>query len=709
LNWAKLIPDLFSFYISIGIGASFVVLVYTNRSEALRRFVNISFIFFLLFLCLLHVFSSQISTIYAFFFEDLWGYTILLSLGVAVLAGLHRNVLPDRSEFLRKLQKNNVTKKQNCNKFQSTFFIFLCVVGGGTFLVLGTYNLESFMTVDEPRWVNYNAQGRIESPDSLKEARSSEFLSRTYARSVAFWDSYLKGDFKRAMTNGESGSTTNFLHLVAYFFQDASIETYLFLSRITFIVHNLLFVGVGAYLLSRLTSKNNGLLFFLITTLFPLVVGYSRVVNHDSINGVYIIVFVLAFILSLRTQSLKWGFWGGVCAGLAVTTSGKGHFIVPMLWVLPFIVSLIYRMPVNQVIYTTFRVLPYYLLGGVVSMSVTLPAMFFYPRLFYESLLIPDGLLFWGSVATFVVFLLLSVYLEEGERLRKFLTKEQNWIVRGMVLIWTVVLGILLYNIVKVKGISSLLAVEFGFFGALQSSVMYWFFSQPLIILLLLIGWLFTYFIKPRMDLSFIFMMVFTGLIVMGVGYTGTLNDGGFMTLNKKYLMVFIFFYLLALASSQWISFRGFKKVIFPLSIVIIVTLTWNNFVFKPHYVLFSNVIFPKGEILYPNHWGFGAYEVAQFVNNENQNVTVYDSSGKMNQFVRNTNKTLGWRNKYWNNSADYITIFYQANKDDYPFKERFQYYLKNQTPVWQYNVNGKALVRLYEKVPEEKLPFTVR
>jgi len=698
------IPFLGAFYSSLIVGLTFTIFSVINTHDVFRRIINLLFLAIFFSLGVIHILKDQFPEVYAFWIDDLWGYTILLVLGLTALFRLYRvlDFPPSHS------QKSGLSEKSSFHEKKISRAI--PVIGGIIFIFLGGYQLGSFITVDEPRWVNYFDVDRIKSPESLEEARNSDFISSSYGRSVAYWNSYFSGDLKSAMTNGVSGATTNVLHVVAYFFQDVSLETYLFLSRTTFVIHNLFFIGLAAYLVGRLISYRHALFFFSITILFPLVVGYSRIVNHDSINGVYIITFFLAFLLALRERSRKWALWGGVLSGLAVATSGKGHYIIPFLWLTPLSVALIYNFSVRSAIFNMFNVFPAYLLGGVASILLLVPATLFYPQLFYESFIMPDGLLFWGSFATFTVFIFSATHDTSMEKFRNFLITNQSWLVRIITLFLGGGLGVVMFSIFETENISVLLTGEFSFIGAIQSSTLYWFFAQPLIIIVFLGLWVMTYIIRPRFDISFVSMIIFAFLFVMGIGYTSAVTDKEvFITLNTRYLMVFLYFYLLALGTAGWIHYVSDKAFI-SCTMAVIVVLTWNNISSAPYYTLFNNGLFPSGKILYPSSWGFGVHKTANFINKNFSNTLVYDSSGRMGPFLHSDNKAIGWSTKYWNHPTEFIALFHRVdNHKNHPLSDRFSFYRENKTPIWEYTIDGAPLVELYRKVPSDQLPDSLK
>lgn len=567
--------------------------------------------------------------------------------------------------------------------------LVIVVVISMSFMLTG---LNEFITRDEPRWLNWTGTG-ITPPTSLTESNDWNFVNSYYGRPVGYWDSYFSGNLEGTLViDSGSGVTTSFLHFPAYFFQGSSTDLYLFLSRFPFVC-----VTIGAilmlYLLAKkLFSRKSALILSIIFGLHPVIIGFSRIVNHDSINGTLIIIFFLALLAAIRYNNSKYYLLSGLFYTLAVLTSGKAGFVTILLFVAPF---LIYFYCKDIEFKNFFKGLTYFFSISTLIFLVLLPASIIYPQLIFTKLFLPQKEFLIVILPALVLLLVSIKYVKIINYIKKVLLKYSPILVRGLILL---VFSVLIYIYVKRESIiETYLWERHDLWGAIQGTLAYFLFAIPTILLLILIIELALDFRKPRIILSQSFLLIFFVCLLSSVYFSQ--NASGFFPVYTKYQLLFVPFLLVYLSNSRILT--DLKKIKFVLaSFMLVIIMTIPNILFSPNQLFYTNPLYNSKYVLYPYSWGIGSYEAADYLNDiaQNADITVSDPYGHLSRFLNKNISRVSAVN------AEYIVLHhFVPSHSNYQsllsvFSESYEGTTEYEL-VWEYKMIKYApLVQLYKR-----------
>lgn len=564
-------------------------------------------------------------------------------------------------------------------------------------------DLGKFITRDEPRWINYFQQG-MKSPQDITQSNDIQFGNEFYGRSVSYWNSYFSGNPKGTLgINAGSGVITSILELPSYFFQNSSKELYLFISRITFILTNFILVLICFFLLRKLITHLQSILFLSLILLNPIFLGFSRIVNHDSITGTLVATFLLLTLIGIKYNNKRYFIYAGVLYTLSSLTSGKAAFIVPLLWLCPLIVTMISKENISTFIERLRKNLFYFFVAAILSFVLILPATIYYPELILTKLIIPGGFLAFPAILLLLISINKPAYKYIGSAIIGFCQKWESFIVRLFVLILT---SSLVYTFINLNHIilnGNLTENSMSFLAALSGTLVYFFYALPLVVLFFLLIWSIYYFYKPRFDLSFIFMILFFGLLILSIFPTYSLSifastgihASGFLAIYKKYQMILLPLFMIAISAARFWQEIKYKWLI-PIIVGCILALFLVSLNISPNYILYSNKLFPSKQILYPYSWGIGIYQAAEYLNQitaQQSNVMVFDPYGTGDKFFNSNIFPVDSADQ-----AEYIIVNkYTPNSINEETSPEIQ--TEKLAPIWSYKINGFNAVSIYKIV----------
>lgn len=221
-------------------------------------------------------------------------------------------------------------------------------------LVIRVSTLGGFVTIDEPRWIERSRwfiTGLLFSDQKCPPVEwGREFATHGWGCTLQI---------------GYPGVTTMWggsLGLWLYYWQaerPAGVELRTFLqtlplhpaidpaiiapTRLPFAVMGALFVPLFYLLLRRLLAEQVALGAALLVALHPFHIGLSRIIHHDGLNTMFMVLSLLALIgYWLRRWPWYWLFVSAVMAGLALLSKQVSWFMLPYVGVLGGL-SLYYR------------------------------------------------------------------------------------------------------------------------------------------------------------------------------------------------------------------------------------------------------------------------------------------------------------------------------------------------------------------------------
>lgn len=553
--------------------------------------------------------------------------------------------------------------------------------------------LGGFLTVDEPNWLDTGTGAKL-FPASYEAAFDQNYIRGSDARSEVYWDSYLTGNFKGTFNNPNPSATLSFLHLPAYVIKGSStLQTYLFSARATIIIHNLLLLLLLYYLMKRLTSKEQALLFFAAFALLPQFIGYSRIFNHDSLQGFYILAFILSLWTGLKDDQRKYYIISGAFYALALLTQFKSIFIQPLLFLLPVIYS--YSTGDLSKINNFLKKTGWFFLSAVIVSVLVLPAGLFYPVIIVETLFLYPK--FMPLIIPFLIILLMLLSANSARSqawLQKIKTIEATAVNITLVLLSALLIFLALNRSTMVEIINKPVERYYtSYYEAIIASYATFFFGIPLILVLFFVIWVFLSHKKKRFDLSFFLVSLFFLLIPLAViSFSRSSNDGSVevMILGTRYLFVLLPMFIAGLFLSPLkLSKKSFSGAI----ITFVIVLTISNFHISPFFIMYNNVLLPKGTLIARSTWASDTGETSRYINTNFSNVTIYNPRGVIKNFLREDITVIPWTKEFWKHKPDYIIVEWEKS---HRFAKILDHYRENKKPLWHIEKNGAIVTGIY-------------
>lgn len=568
------------------------------------------------------------------------------------------------------------------------------------------HGLGNFLTIDEPRWIN--VWGRAPSiPTFYEESFNARFIDHSYARSVGYWDSYLSGNIKATLNTANPSTTANFLHLLGYFFQNSQIEHYLFLSRLPFVLHNLLFVWIIYFLVKKLYSMDAALVSFALIALNPMFIGYSRIVNHDSLIGVYIASFILSYWIALDTSNKKYFVLSGIFYALTHLTTYKGAFLIPLLFIMPvFYYYMNYEKISSKFFGRCVSGFMYFIVGSIATSAILLPAVIAYPEFVYNRFLTYPRVIHATSISV-LLFTLFLLFSERCDRIIYFLKQFESALVRLSIVLLYILLIYYFYIAYYSITAASYDYLNLSFDEAIQITVFNFIVSTPLILLALMLIFGVFYFKCGKIDFPCLFFVGCFLLIMLAVAVSGTIGTTPrFRSMDCRYLCPFLPTLLISISTGVFKTDFGadmlkkFRIIDIRRCVVIllIISLSYSNFVVSPYYIRYTNVVAPDG-YLCQGSGGLGGYEAAEYLNdayNDRNDLVVYDSRNGFKRFFCR-GSTISWYKQFWEENPDYIVVYYERT---HRYKMELDKY-NNVIPEFKIALNGARFVGVYKYHPE--------
>lgn len=575
---------------------------------------------------------------------------------------------------------------------------YMCLVVG-TFLYFTLPGLGSFLTVDEPRWINVGDANKP-FPTSIEEAIDSEFVDNSYGRSEAYWDSYLSGDFKMTLNNSNPSATLSFLHLPAYIFNNSTdFGNYLLINRITILIHNIFFALFITYLVSKLSSRNNGILFFTSLLLLPQFIGFSQIINHSSIQGLYITGFLLSFWIALKTGERRFFVYSGCLYALSLLTQYTAVFLQIYLYIFPILLSL--AMGGIEPIKVFAKNVTIFLVSIIFTSALMLPAIIFYPKFFFERLIsFNSEISFFVIIFLFFTLLLLLIKGDSGKFSSKIYSVFQNfskYCTRFCTLALLLIFSLVIIYHQEVVVLLTSNQSYFSLTPAVLGSFAMLLFSIPFIFLVALFLSLKLNWQTPTFNISTCLLFSFFFLIPIAVIASKSFSSGlgGYLLLDSRYLFVLTPILLAGIFTTNYrlpnLKFNGFFILIFSCLFII-------NYQISPFFITNNNILFPNGNILTKSVWARNSGIVSNQLNKISiDHIKVYSPRGRMEKFLNKNIEMIPWYANFWEEEPAYIVVDWEKN---HRFSKIFDYYRENEEPVWFLKNNGTIITGIYKFNP---------
>jgi len=557
------------------------------------------------------------------------------------------------------------------NKPIQIMLVLICVV----FLVSGILHLGKFVSVDEPKWFLYRVP-------QLFDALAHNNFSQTYIND--------KPGIIPALLSGIVNYFTKYQN-----FNPSDVEHYFFYWRLPILIFNFLLLPLIFVLIKKLTNQKTAIIATTLMALNPVLVGISQIVNPDATLWSLSIVAFLYFMLYLKTNREQNVYLSGFFLGLALLSKYFVSIFYIVFFVAIYAEYLSGKTSKDEFLQRCLSYLKVVVISMVIY-AIFFPATWVNPQLIIQGT-IASSILGVGSdlYITFFLLVLMDFFLLSG----KFsnLMANLNIYKALRVLNWLFVLTVAFVIL------NSLL--NFRYFDAnyqifyvsqmhkvdllgnfLASCYMMTYTLTPLLLLPLTANG----FIKLKDDfLNLILFIIYLTVILFLVGS----SIAGFLLLPRYQIILYPLF---SLASAIILSHLITKKTFFYIIGTALLSLI-SLLRAYPYYLNYSNFLNFKNVVV-SESWGFGGYEVAEYLNSLDQakDITIWSDREGTNDFF--IGKSL------WRVTAN---PFDKTNKVDYlvltPVGERiFRNSLQNEKQnLYKQVASSTPLLDYYKKKPE--------
>ncbi|MFC1662948.1 glycosyltransferase family 39 protein [Patescibacteria group bacterium] len=555
-----------------------------------------------------------------------------------------------------------------------------------------------FISIGETKWLNLRNDEivLVEGYDDI----SPEVVKETSARCESYWTAYLAGNIKATFNNPNPNASLCFYHLPGYLTRNVtSLDQYILIARVTIIVHNLLILYLIFYLLNRLLSAKQALIITGLMGLQPLFIGYSRVYNHDAIQGLYAVSFILSLLLALKSKSRKHLALAGAMFSLALFTQFKTQYIVPLLFIMPIIGWYLWND--KKIISFLARNLSSFYKAAIIITIIIIPAVLVFPKLIIDRFFFYYGSPMVLLATFFAIILFLTAYYRFHyiTTIFKYIKKLEKYFVRIFII---ALLGLFITILWQQDNIFSNYLYQYflpNFRPALWTASSILFYSLPPIVLLFLIFWLIKYYIKPKIDFSSLFVILFfLSFILIALNSMATSNKlgDGFVVVGSKYVFTILPLLIIGLGASITLNKMSYKRLSI-IFIFIISSLVFSNLSIAPFYHDYSNFLLPDNQINARSSWATDTGILADYINSNFANVEVYHPKGTLGYLVREDIKVISWSDLFWEENPDYIIVTWDKT---HRYAKIFDYYRYNLQPIWSIEHNGVVYVGIYNFDP---------
>lgn len=560
-----------------------------------------------------------------------------------------------------------------------------------------TFTNLLFISQGEVKWINVRNDPItiLRGYDDFTPA----VVKKTSARCEAYWNAYTSADFGATFNNPNPNAPLCFLHLPGYLARDSvGLHQYIYISKITIIIHNLLLLCLIFYFSSRVFNKKQALLAVALLALHPLFIAFSRIFNHDSIQGIYAMGFILAFWSGLKYRNRNHIIISGVLFSLSLLTQYKSVYLLPLVLLFPLFYWYL-TSDARCVKFFTKNILYFYAAAMAVAVIV-MPAVIYVPRFIIDRFFFFSGsnLVVMATTAIFTLFIFAIYRTNEFKKVFEILKKGENYFIRIFIL---GVLGLFISALMKHEVVFSYALYQKvlpDFATSLWSAVIILFYSLPPIVLFLLGLWLILYFIRPKLDFSFVLVFLFFSsliLLILSAHVTNVQLGSGYHLVDKKYIFILLPMLLFGLSLPANLE-KINSKVTIVLFTLITVPLVFINIQIMPFYHNYNNFLLTMGKTTSSGSFGVDTGLVANYLNTNYSNINVYHSEGTLHPLLNNNIGIIGWSMEFWNleNKPNFLVITYNTS---HRFSKIFDYYRNNNEPIWKIENENVIQVGIYK------------
>ncbi len=565
------------------------------------------------------------------------------------------------------------------------FYSGILVAIAITFLLLGLDHLGSFMSVDEPKWLN--------------------------TRVPQLYESFLSTDWENTFINDKPGVLPSLLAGITHLFTNPSnytpdtIENFYFLWRLPILLFNFLSLFLIYTFTKRLLDKNYALLTTGFIALHPIIIGISQIVNPDATLWNTSFLAFLTFFLYLSTNHKKYVIYTGLFLGLALISKYFVTIFYPVFLAVIYLEYLINKIDKEQLKRRFFDVIKIFTIS-ILTYALLFPATWVNIQQVLKGTL-GANILSSGRniIGLAIVLIIFELWVLRG-RITEYIRKKIDigtFTLKAMGIFFISSTIYLLINLFT--GYSNFDPQYYKFFvydrgnadflPTLASSAYVFLFTFTLPILAGFITFLILQFTKQDSTRKhqLLSLAILSSVIIFIVGAA----LGGFAISARYQIMLYPLYALLA--TLTFLSLTKYKKMV--ISILLIASASTAIMV-SPFYLHYNNPLNVR-DTTTMGGWGYGGYELVQMTKDfiDQKGIVVWSDREGFNEFSK---AGIFWRGAHNPFTPEYDIDYLVLSNDGHKiFTKALKAYNAGRRYQYARIAASTPILKYYEKEPLAK------
>lgn len=569
-------------------------------------------------------------------------------------------------------------------------------------------HLTQFETADEHLWYS---QGRIQQ----------------------YWDALEKHEWKRTRINDKPGITLAIISGLARYWEKEpapevndinrklqifpleSIKEAHYNYRIPIVIFNGAMCFYFFWIIRRLTRSEWAALFSAtIILLHPIILGISQIINPDALFWTFALALLLTFMAFLESGSVLLFILSLLLLGFTLASKYVGIIFFPFL-LLALFVQACYRIPEWERAgekpwkKMLWRTLAYcaVIWGGIGIFGVLMPAALVNTKYLFKSTIQSHGMAQIFNLSMWIAGAILADAILLRSRIMRFIAKYSKYlrmaIVKLLFLFMAVFAVTVCVNWMKDLGLMGLLDMSFegGWISGFKELPLHKkiflemrplvFATPPFLLFSLVAVWLIGIFRSWKNE-----WVIATMTLFIPVFFVAVIQQD--LMIHVRYSMVLfpMVSVIAGIGIAEAFDWKFLKAVPKPLVLAGLVALGAQAIIsIQPFYFNYTSPLLPKKYSIVDG-WGYGGYEVAQFLNSlpEAGTARVVSNYTGVCQFYKGPCICYSdilrphLRKRWANGSYDYLVINAKG-MDRFGFGDKFPEF-QEQDSIWKLEIDDR-------------------
>ena len=579
-----------------------------------------------------------------------------------------------------------LTKAWEKDKFEFLFISLAIFI----FLFFGMHHIGQFFTTDETVWLNRRYPNFWNSIHSQNWSNTVEMKAQAGILQMLI-----------------SGNAIHQFDLRSL--NPNNFEDFLFAWRFPLLIFNFLCLPLIYFLSRKLCGKITSIIFIILMSTFPFLIGISQVFGKDPIMWSTSMISVLAFFVSIKFEKFSYSILSGIFLGLALLSKFPATLLIPFYFMVIYLEYLFKNIDQQGFV----RLLKQYailIISMFLIVYVLLPACWFNLNTLFKWTLGPK------IVSKYVPYylggiglLVLEIILIKG--------RASNWVrqridiksilaysIPGVMLVSIMIIfTVVIFNvfedisIFQTRGRVGRANLVNDFIPAFFSGIKTLVSNFPHLVLIGLISTLGLMLIKPKKLKEHKWLLYL--LIFIFIYYLGASISGARLGMRYQSLIIPSFILISAASINTFIT----KKRYLWVSLILVIGLVELAH-FSPFYMYAKNLTDVKTYFNPGVGWGVGGYEMAEEMNKDPNvgSVNVFCDYEGFSRFFKGRSSRYNFREmptQTYLNQFDYLFLsssgYSQMSRNSRMTPALQKYYDIPLENSWAFLGNARNFVRI--------------